>query len=156
MTGSSVIVYCTARTEKIVISYSFRPSKGLLLRYMIIYLKELLSPPLRALAFISADQIGRRSSVSVPFVPSGTAQVGMFFGITKKYFIFLTYPLSTYPVNRTPSLAEWCKGRNFNNTLQQFSSFFGPTKRKTLEDCKIFFTFLPLLHRQKEFVQKVY
>ncbi|WP_206365301.1 hypothetical protein, partial [Sphingobacterium corticibacterium] len=42
-----------ARTEKIVISYSSRPSKGLLLRYMIIYLKELLSPPLRALAFIS-------------------------------------------------------------------------------------------------------
>jgi len=104
---------------------------------MIIYLKELLSPPLRALAFISADQIGRRSSVSVPLVPEGTAKVGMFFGITKKNIFFFTYPLSTYPVNRTPSLAEWCKGRNFNNTLQQFSSFFGPTKRKTLKDWRI-------------------
>ncbi len=133
MTGSSVIVYCTARTEKIVISYSSRPSKGLLLRYMIIYLKELLSPPLRALAFISADQIGRRSSVSVPLVPEGTAKVGMFFGITKKYFLFLTYSLSTYPVNRTPSLAEWCKGRNFNNTLQTPKHFCSQKTRKVLE-----------------------
>ncbi|WP_206365296.1 hypothetical protein, partial [Sphingobacterium corticibacterium] len=55
------------------------------------------SPPLRALAFISADQIGRRSSVSVPLVPEGTAKVGMFFGITKKIFSF--FDLSPFNIS---------------------------------------------------------
>ncbi|PRD51230.1 hypothetical protein, partial [Sphingobacterium gobiense] len=79
---------CTARTEKIVSYLTTFPHQGYSLRYMIIYLKELLH--LRFALRLSEPYLNKARNLYLVFssVSEGTAKVGKFFRKEKKYFFY--------------------------------------------------------------------
>src|SRR5690606_36867976 len=90
---------------------------------MIIYLERTsIAAASRLSYYTEPKKTGRVILFLLPLVPEGTAKVRKFCERSKYKIYFVSKPSFHHwrpSSGHRPSLAEWCKGRNFYNTLQE-------------------------------------